>query len=344
MSRRTLLASCLTFLSVLFLATGFSRAEDKTWAGKKVIIKRPGVTVQFTDANGNPQQTRIRNIIQTVRSEKDGWLEVGNSGDSGWLNKDDVVLLEEAPDFFASQIQANPDNDFAYAYRGAALRDKGDLEHALADMTMAISINPENATWYSNRGIAWNDLREFSRALADQTQAIRLNPGYAIGYNNRGLTLTDKGEFQNAITDFNDAIRIDPRYQRAYLHRGIAYAKMKDFDKALADYRQALKLDPKDPAVFNTFAWLLATCPKDSFRDGKKAVEYATKACELTNWKISQFLDTLAAAYAENNEFDKAVQWEKKALENEDYVTRHGQAASERLLQYQDKKPFRQQE
>jgi tetratricopeptide (TPR) repeat protein len=344
MFRRTFVTSCLALLSTLALAIGFGRADDKSWTGKNVIIKRPGVTVQFTDADGSPQQTRIRNIIQTVRSEKDGWLEVGNSGDAGWLNKDDVVLIDEAPEFFTSQIQANPENDFAYAYRGAALQDKGDLEHALADMTMAISINPENATWYSNRGIAWNNLREYSRALADQTQAIRLNPAYAVGYNNRGLTLADKGEYQNAIGDFNEAIRIDPRYERAFLHRGTAWAKRQAYDNAVADYRQALKLDPKDPAVFNSYAWLLATCTKDSVRDGKKAVEYATKACELTNWKVSQFLDTLAAAYAENNDFDKAVQWEKKALENEDFVTRHGQAASERLLQYEDKKPFREKE
>src|SRR5262249_19208480 len=60
-------------------------------------------------------------------------------------------------------------------------------------------------------------------------------------------------------------------------------------------------------------AWLWATGP-DGVRDGKRAVEAATRACELTDWKENEFLDTLAAAYAEVGDFDKAVEYQKKAV------------------------------
>ena len=58
----------------------------------------------------------------------------------------------------------------------------------------------------------------------------------------------------------------------------------------------------------------MATCPEAKYRDGGKAVESATRACELTKWKSSEFLNTLAAAYAESGDFDAAVTWQTRAI------------------------------
>jgi hypothetical protein len=79
------------------------------------------------------------------------------------------------------------------------------------------------------------------------------------------------------------------------------------------------------------------------FRDAKKAVESATKACELTNWKDDTCLDTLATGQAEAGEFDLAVKWEEAAIkltpgtEGEMLKWR-----KERLALYRDKKPYHQ--
>lgn len=67
--------------------------------------------------------------------------------------------------------------------------------------------------------------------------------------------------------------------------------------------------------VLNGLASLRATCPDEKHRNGQQAVEYATKACELTAWKNGGWIDSLAAAYAEAGDFDKAVEWQQKGMD-----------------------------
>ena len=69
----------------------------------------------------------------------------------------------------------------------------------------------------------------------------------------------------------------------------------------------------RDPKRCDEIAWAKATCPTEKYRDGKRALELATKACELSEWKKQSYLVTLAAAYAATGNFDKAIEWEQKA-------------------------------
>ncbi len=65
----------------------------------------------------------------------------------------------------------------------------------------------------------------------------------------------------------------------------------------------------------NALAWILATCPDAEVRDGKLAIDYATQACEISEWNSPNDLDTLATAYAEACQFPEAVEWQTKAIE-----------------------------
>jgi tetratricopeptide (TPR) repeat protein len=192
-----------------------------------------------------------------------------------------------------------------------------------------------------NRGVAWNDKREYDRALADYAEAIRLDPDLAPAYLGRGWARQMKGQYDEAITDYTEAIRLDPRYTLAFSNRGVAWAAKREYDRALTDHAEAIRLDPEFAWPYNNRAWIWATCPDAKYRDGTRAIESATRACELTHWKRSQLIGTLAAAYAETGDFDAAVKWQSKAnaLSSDTEAKRIGQ---DRLELYRERKPYRE--
>jgi tetratricopeptide (TPR) repeat protein len=136
------------------------------------------------------------------------------------------------------------------------------------------------------------ELGDYDGAIADCDEAIRLNPCFADVYYQCGLAYTHKGDLDRAFREFTDAIRLKPNDAEAFHSRGNARAAKGELKKAVA-------LDPSATDLLNDLSWLLATCPDANHRDGQRAVELATKACQLTEWKSWPLIDTLAAAYAE---------------------------------------------
>ncbi len=91
--------------------------------------------------------------------------------------------------------------------------------------------------------------------------------------------------------------------------------KAKRFEAAIIQYDKAYLASPNSIDVQNNLAWLLATCPDRALRDAPRAIKLAKQAAQSTNYADASMLDTLAAAYAESGEFEKAVVTQRKAIE-----------------------------
>ncbi len=112
------------------------------------------------------------------------------------------------------------------------------------------------------------------------------------------------------------------------------------YRRALADLGAANRLDSSNPIVLNNYAWILATCPDDKARDGKKALELARKACELAKWNDAGAWDTLAAAYAETGDYDNAIKWENQYLSSLSLTPADASDGQARLALYQAHQPY----
>ena len=159
------------------------------------------------------------------------------------------------------------------------------------------------------------------------------------------------GEVDDAIRDYTEAI--EQGDSNGYLHaqRAVAWHTKGDYAKAVKDFQAALRIEPNEPTRHRDFAWLLATCPDEQYRDGQQAIEHAILYFEVAtkpsfeqpgnyrehgdkairiavskdqlgggmaslffkgwNW---QALETMAAAFAEAGEFGRAAKWQQLAL------------------------------
>ena len=86
-------------------------------------------------------------------------------------------------------------------------------------------------------------------------------------------------------------------------------------EEALSYVLQAMKVGCDRPESLNNVAWVLATHEDANVRQGAEAVRLVERACELGNNGVPAHLDTLAAAYAELGQFDKAVKTAENAMQ-----------------------------
>jgi tRNA A-37 threonylcarbamoyl transferase component Bud32/tetratricopeptide (TPR) repeat protein len=120
----------------------------------------------------------------------------------------------------------------------------------------------------------------------------------------------------------------------------LASGDLKNVDGAAILLHEMTQVNLASADACNALAWLRATSPEAPLRNGRQAVEFAEKACNLTEWKSAAEIDTLAAAYAEQGEFAEAVRWQTKALELAPSQLKDGIA--ERLQQYNSGQAYRE--
>jgi tetratricopeptide (TPR) repeat protein len=293
--------------STFILIATLAPAENvKSWVGESVVYKKHPSEIKFGDTSNGKQinlELSGRLPIRVVE-ERDGKLRILDNNLEGWVDRDEFMLVRDAPPYFERLIKANPKDVWPLIMRGIMWSQKGNLDSAIKDFTDCIRLDPKYADVYLNRGCAWEK----------------------------------KSEYDLAIKDYDDLIHLRPKYSLAFFNRGNAWCKKNDYAKAIADYDEAMRLDPKDPSALDNQAYLLATCPDNKYRNIPKAKELMKTVVKLRP-QSPYTEDTLSVIAAAEGRFEDAIKHLKKALEDKGYTEWKGAKARDLLKAYEEKRP-----
>lgn len=257
----------------------------------------------------------------------------------GGVWKQALALAREA-------VAADPDSAEAHYVLALAYEAGGDLEAAETEYKKMGLLAPESLLEVS---LARLYLRQGRLAEAEQQarRAVEKNRWVPQPHLSLGAVAMRKKDYPAAIAAFSKAVDVDPRDWNARLSLADAYRQAGRWDEALAQYSQAQALKPDHPeallgraqtweqmgrpgeaiaayekalevapgvvAVQHRLARLYLTVGDPAFKKPQRALELATSAAEATEWKNAAILETLADAYFQAGDPDRARQIREKA-------------------------------
>ena len=361
---------------VLFLRSGLEADRAKKLALLDRAIKLDATNTDAWQArallqlrSGNFQQA-ARDLEKLLEQEEDNYLAMLALAEAmANLNQADESLK-----LVTRAIEVNPEVPQAYELRARVHVIKNQMKQALVDVNKSIHLQPGSVSSLLLRARLLQAQDKFDDALKDVDTALKIRPDMNSALFLKSTIYEGKQDFIKAADTMSVLVKRDPQNEQAQLMLGMYYSMGSRIKEALAqfdrilekngknamalywradtrlnvgdhqgarkDYESVLTTNPGHEATLNNLAWLLATSPEDNLRDGKRAIKLALQASELSKYGKPHILSTLAAAYAEAGDFEKAVEWSTKAVKlgREDL---QGQLEEE-LKSYQQGKPWRE--
>jgi len=163
--------------------------------------------------------------------------------------------------------------------------------------------------------------KDYGNAVRYGEKAVALKPGrfmhffLGVAYSKNKQNEAAAKQFELAL-EFIRKDKTTSLANRVQVHNrlGLLRARQKKFDLAIVQFKETLKLNPKQPRILNALALALLVRPNQAPKDPSQALELARQACDLTESKHPEYLNTLAVAYATLNNFSEAVKTSQKAL------------------------------
>ena len=241
-------------------------------------------------------------------------------------------------------LAKNPNSWMAYGNLGLLFQKQGHPGEAYQYFQQALRLNPDYYEALNDLGTMCAADGRYEEAIDYFHRASRSQPNTFDTVKNLGSALAATGRYEEAIAAYRQAIQISPKHPETLVYLGETLGQLGRNREAAESYQAALKLNPDLPEALNNLALILATSSDDGLRNGPEAVQLAERACQLTQFGQPQFIETLAAAYAEAGRFQdaQAVMAQLERLATNAGRTGLAERYQRQLERYRSGQPLRQ--
>lgn len=170
--------------------------------------------------------------------------------------------------------------------------------------------------------------------------AAAVTTGNWLAEHNFALALANDGKYLEAETHLAKALEIAPRDPTVKKTQGNICLNLGKPGLAVQCYQEVLAVKPDDLEVSRRLAWIYATSEDSELRSGVLAAQLAEKVCDRSKTSDAGQYDVLAAAYAANGEFNKAVTTAQKACTLAQAAGEDFTEIRKRLQLYQAGQPY----
>ena len=207
----------------------------------------------------------------------------------------------------------------------------------------ALAVTTNNDVAENNLGIVFLGQGKLDEAISLLQSAVALRPENSPAHENLAKALLQKGEIANALIHYQKLLELQPDNIEVHNIVGTVLVQQRRIRDGVEEWQKVLALQPQNGNAMSNLAWVFATSPDDSLRDGVKAVQLAQEAMRISSRRIPLLFRTLAAAYAETGDFSKAIQ---TAQEGAELANSQGNPGLATELQgnislYQEQRPLR---
>lgn len=238
--------------------------------------------------------------------------------------------FDEATAQYQKALEIRPTYDLAHFNFGYALLENGRIDEAIAHLQQAVTLQPEFAQSRYQLGNALLQRGDLDEAVVHLQKTVALQPDFPDALNNLGVALIQKGNVDEAVAQFQRALVVQPDFAEAHNNLGRTFLQQSQVEDAVKHYRASLKIEPNNSDTLSNLAWVFATGPDASVRNGLQAIMLAQRANQNTGGEDPFALRALAAAYAETGRFAEAVSTAERAVQLAD--SQGNTALSDELL------------
>lgn len=151
-------------------------------------------------------------------------------------------------------IEKNPDLGLAYIARGEVNRKKGDYAAAASDFQKATQIEPNNFSAHFQLALMYQYLKKFAEAITSYQRAIEIRPLDPDANMNLAIVFAQTGEPVKGIPFAVRAVSGAPDNPVTHANLGALYAQVGYSDLAIEELKRSIELNSKQPEVYVNLA------------------------------------------------------------------------------------------